>query len=249
MGLRQFLYLMAVHPILCSTAFAESDWELSLVPYLYAPSIEGTAQTFDNAPAIDFSADFGDYVEDIEISALVLGTARKGRFGVSGDLQYIALEDDIEIGTSGSPVSAAVFESDTLIATLFADYTVYETPETVVTASLGLRAFDLDVSFSVSGEGGVLASQDNGESWVNPGLGARARHRLGGRWLVNGWMYGGGTDDNDHFSDLFAGLAYQFTDHSAGSFGYRYMDVSYRQDDFIYDVEYGGLMIGVVFSN
>ena len=96
---------------------------------------------------------------------------------------------------------------------------------------------------------GLLAGQRirSAESWVDPLIGIKARTPLNdSKFYAVGWLAGGGFGvGSDSFYDVSANLGYQWTKSIATTVGYRYLDVDYENDGFLYDVAQSGLTLGL----
>ena len=57
-------------------------------PNLWAAGIKGTSGTLPGLPAAEVDESFSGIFDDLQFSGMLFYSARKGGFGVSGDLQY-----------------------------------------------------------------------------------------------------------------------------------------------------------------
>jgi hypothetical protein len=151
-------------------AFADDlDWQFTLTPYLWLPTIEGTAG-YQAPPGGGgdpiFSVGPTDWLDLLNFGALVGGTARKGDFSISSNFVYLNMSSesdgrllsvdgsitgpnggvDIPIGadiTAGSETELKGFTWDLLFA-----YTFYRSGGSFADAFAGARYFGVDLTTS-----------------------------------------------------------------------------------------------------
>ncbi len=90
-------------------------------------------------------------------------------------------------------------------------------------------------------------SRSNSEDWFDPLIGLKG---LSGLWdskffISGGLALGGFGAGSDFFWDANVNLGYQWTKGFSMTVGYRYLDVDYEKDDFLYDVAQDGLVLGL----
>ncbi len=125
-------------------------------------------------------------------------------------------------------------------------YALVEESRCRVDAFAGLRAWSAETDVSLSGL--VTGSRSSSETWVDPILAARLRSRLAGDLYLNAYADVGGFEAGSDFTwQVYGGLGYQFTDWFRAQFGYRYLDVDYDKDGFIFDVAMQGWLLGLGF--
>ena len=225
----------------------EKKWDVHIQPYLWAAALSGTSKPFALLPPGDVDMRFKDILEDLKFAGMVAGSAHYGRFGVAGDVQYVALKSNAE--TPGPAFSGANVKSDSFIGTLLADYRIIDTPRATVYASVGARLYwaSTEVTLTPGLLPGRSATGD--DVWADSMLALRGTFNVTDKVCVNGWgMIGGFGVGSEIAADLFAGAGYRFTDNVAANLGYRYLRVDRDTSDFVYDVEQHGVMAGLVIS-
>jgi hypothetical protein len=98
------LSLAASLALLLATPAVAEEWKYDLELYLLAAGIEGTAGAGPQEAEINLS--FSEIFEDLELGGMGLFRARKGRWGMLGDVIFVSLESTEEV---------AVVEEDQLI--------------------------------------------------------------------------------------------------------------------------------------
>ena len=80
-------------------------------------------------------------------------------------------------------------------------------------------------------------------------IGLKGLSALGdSKFFISGGLVIGGFGVNagsDIFWDASINLGYQWTEGFSNTLGYRYLDVDYEKDDFLYDVVQDGITLGL----
>jgi len=223
-----------------------SEWTFSVSPYLWAAGIEGKSGTLPGLPPADIDQNFSDIFDDLDFAGMLLGTARKGRFGISGNVQYVKT-------TATSNDLAPLFSSEELISKslifdALAEYAVFQTDRSVVRVSGGARLWSVDTELRLAA--GVLAGRtiSHDEMWLDPVVGVNGSTDVAANVFLTGWGFVGGFGaGSDVMADLFAGIGYRFTDRISATAGYRWMKVDREDGDFLYDVRQEGIIAGLTF--
>src|SRR5450631_4479256 len=71
----------------------EKDWSFSLTPYGWMTSISGTISAGDRSADVDIA--FKDVLKHIDMAFMTSAELRYKRWGLTGDLIYARLHDDI----------------------------------------------------------------------------------------------------------------------------------------------------------
>ena len=89
----------------------------------------------------------------------------------------------------------------------------------------------------------------DGDTWVDPLIGAKFRTDINDRVYLTGWaMVGGFGLSSDNMWDVMGAVGYKFNDLFSVVVGYRGFGVDYSEDGFVYDVTQKGPVIGGVFK-
>lgn len=224
----------------------ESGWSFNVSPYLWAAGIKGTSGTLPGLPPAEVDQSFGDIFDDLEFAGMILGSARKGRLGIAGGLQYVKTSAD---SSSLAPLfGGEKLTSKSIVLDLLGEYIAFEDDRSVLRMSGGARLWSVDTELKLSS--GLLPGRviDRDETWVDPLVGVSGRVDVAAKTFLTGWGFVGGFGaGSDIMADLFGGVGYRFTDSISGTLGYRWMKVDYDKDDFLYDVRQEGLLAGMTF--
>jgi hypothetical protein len=238
--------------LLSQPAFAQSgsgnDWEFRLTPYLFATGLDGQIGFGDALPPTTVSASFSDV---LDLAFMLYGEAKKGRWGVWGDAMYVDLGVENE-----QPFPIVLIYSgialDVSLTTFSAggSYSLLNTGDGSLDLVAGGRHWSVDqdltfVGFSESVPDKTISA---GDSWTDPVIGLRGRTNISDRWNLNGQVVGGVGGQSESSIDVFANIGYAFNDLFTLGLGYRYLDVNYDGDEFLFDVEFKGPLIGGAFT-
>lgn len=222
-------------------------WSFEIAPYIWAAGIEGDVAPFPSLPSASVDESFSDVVDNLDGALMLVGEARKGRFGVLGDLIYLKTK-----ATDSSPgplFSSITVRSESVMLTALGFYRAVDRPAAFVDLLAGARYWSLDVDFSFAA--GLLPANEvsNKETWIDPMVGAKARTSLGdaGMYVSGVALVGGFSVGSDFTYDLNINLGYQWTENFSTTLGYRYLAVDYRDDGFVYDVSQDGPILGLIW--
>jgi hypothetical protein len=223
-----------------------SDWTFNAALYLWAAGLSGDAGVFGLPPQeIDLS--FGDVIQNLDMAFMGAGELRNGPFSVGMDLMYTKLGASVDtpfgIAATSIDVTAKNFAG-----TLVAGYALVDTGEMHLDAIAGARLWYANTDFDFNGGALGGTSADDGDTWVDPLVGAKFRADLGSNFYFSGWgMVGGFGVSSDIMWDVLGGVGYEFSDSISTFVGYRALGVDYSKDGFVYDVTQQGPIIAGVF--
>ena len=253
-GLRKLLCAVAAAAALGGNApgvsadeQTSSGWKFNVSPYLWLAGISGTVGTLPGLPPADINDSFSDVWDNLQFAGMIAGSARKGRFSMAGDLQYVHTEakDDSLAPLFGSEK----LTSKSFIFSALGEYLILEKDRSNLLVSGGLRVWSVDTELVLSP--GTLPGRTikGDDTWVDPMIGVRGSVDLGASDVFfTGWSYVGGFGvGSDIMADLFGGLGYRFTDNISATMGYRWTKVDYDDGGFLYDVVQQGVMVGATF--
>ena len=200
-----------------------------------------------SALGIEFIHQELSVLDNLDIGFMGLVQVRNERFSAFSDLVYAKLT--AEVGTPRGIIADKLeITSETLMWTVGAAYSIYYDPDVAnFDLVVGGRLWSLDTDVKV--KGGLLggAKFNDGESWVDPLIGAKGRVSLSPEFFITGWGLIGGFDISDDklMWDVFGGLGYEFMPGTALVAGYRAVGVDYEKGAFIYDTVQQGPLLGV----
>ncbi len=214
-------------------AFAD-DVRYRLLPYLWTAGIDAEIGPAGTTRDVDVS--FSDYFDFIDAGAAFVFEARGDQWLVATNFLWVELGDEIN-----SPADTIELEIDEFVIEAFAGYRPAAWEEVWIIA--GARYIELDVEIDFVNLPDASASQDFADPYV--GLSWQPRR---GDWeyLLEGDV-GGGVDADFAWS-VSLGATYHFNDRIGLTGGYRFIDIDYDDDDFVFDGTLDGIQIGVMIT-
>lgn len=223
------------------TVHAGDGWDWSVAPYVWAPSIG--ADLREDQPPAENQQSFDDWMDKIEFAFLGHVEGQGDRFGMFGDVVYLALGDSQDyprVRTEG--------DLDAGIVELAAVLPLGEERFQGLDLFAGLRYFDVSTKARFDPVNDLLptVSRDRDESFSDLLFGARYTMRFSERWGLT--LRGdGSTGDTDGSWSASANAQYH-----AGpgflAFGYRYLEVDLPMRDSSLDLKLYGPFIGYAFT-
>jgi opacity protein-like surface antigen len=173
--------------------------------------------------------------------------ARKGKLVFLTDLEYVSIED--EGATPGPLFSNVTAKFKTFIFDPEVGYRIYDDPAkgAYVDVLGGIRIWHVSTELDF-GAGILPATQVQGSrNWVDAVVGLRGKAALSEKVFVTGKFDLGGGGSKFTYQ-LFGGGGYNINQKVALIFGYRVLDVNYNKNNFIYDMNQRGPIMGVGFK-
>ncbi len=246
------------------------EWQFSLTPYLWLPTIDGTLN-YSPPPggggAPDIEVGPTEWLDLLNIGALISGTAKKGKYSIFSDFVYLSLTSkndgrvvsvDDNITVPGVPIPIPVSATlnantrtdlDGLVWTIAGGFSLQETESSSLDVIAGARYFGTDVSTSwdltvdITTPGGtvVLPAQGSIASDVDIWdgiIGVRGYSKVGsGKWSVP-YYFDVGAGGSDLTWIAMLGLSREY--------GWGDLVIAYRHLD--YDQDVNGLLQNFSFS-
>jgi hypothetical protein len=219
------------------------EWRVAFSPYFWAAGLSGDVGQFD-LPPVHLDSSFDDIRDDLDFSIMAIAEARRQRFSLLADVAYTKISTGraTPVGLLANRVDV---KSETTIALFAAGYSLRQRDNSHLDLVAGVRVWDARTELSYNG--GVLdgRARDDSARWADGVVGLRGRHFFTDRFYVAGWgLIGSGEAERDW--DLTALLGYQINDRLAAVAGYRAMGVEYEHNDFLFDIEQKGPVLGLV---
>ncbi|MEH6559298.1 MAG: hypothetical protein V7708_15990 [Oceanicoccus sp.] len=190
-----------------------------------------------------------DAFSDTESSFMMILDAKKGKHGIYTDIFYSDVDSAENLDTATSTKLRSV--TKTTMLTLAYSHNVFNENGTSVDLLAGARWWSIDAEVRINSLLPILnMADDNTESWFDPFVGVKGIFPISdSKFYVSGALGYGGFDINaDSFYEVSANVGYQWTDTLASVAGYRLYELDYDQNDFQYDVEQSGWLIGMTWA-
>jgi hypothetical protein len=246
--------LLAVMLCICSFVpgmFAQSapqpslseGWRVEATPYLWGSSFKGRVGIGDRSADVD--ASFADLFRELNFGFTAFVAANRDKFTTVTDIIYLNLSD--ERATPGPLFSSLDAVDKTFILSPTAGYRIAGSNDSNIDVLGGIRFWH--VKGELKFEPGILGRLDLSDSrnWVDGIFALKGKRRLSPTWYLTGYGDIGGGGSN---------LAYQLVGIAGADirnwfglvFGYRYLNVDYNKDRFLFDTGMGGPVIGLTFK-
>jgi hypothetical protein len=229
-----------------TAATAADGWSFGLTPYVWFASLEGDVGAISGLPPASVDAGFDDIIDNTDIALMLAAEARRGRFGIIADLNYLALSADGD--TPGPLFDDAEVETSTVFGTVAGFYQALAHERVSLDALAGARVWYVDTEIDLSAGFLPARSVQDDEVWADPVVGLRWNAQLGRGFFLAGYADVGGFGvASDSTWQLLGTLGYRFNDWFSARAGYRHLDVDYDHDGFVWDVELSGPIVGATF--
>jgi len=233
--------LLAAGPALAQ----DGPWTLEASLYAWVPGVSTSVDT--RFGTVDADTSGSDAFADLDMAFMGTLQARKGKWGLIGDLLYADLSasqkspfglrfKDAEIGTKVAAFSG------------YATYRVFEENGVAVDVGGGFRAFGVDVDADLnSADARPGFSSSGSENWVDPLIAARVIAPVTDKWFVSAFADFGGTSASDQTWQAFGSVGYKFSEHWSAQLGYRYMSIEKKIDGADTTIDLSGPLLGASF--
>ncbi len=223
----------------------DNSWQYSASPYLWVAGQKGNVATLPPASPIEIDVSFDDVISNLDMAFLGFFEARKGRLGLFGEVFYIGVS-----GEQSNPhplFTKAGFEQDLWGVSLGASYAISQSSEHLLDIIGGVRFWDLDNTLQLTSVLERTRALSAKESWQDAFIGIKGKHWLNKQWYISGWGIIAVVGDSNSAWDVFGAAGYEYSDAVSFSAGYRYQEVDYSKNDFVFDVKISGPTLGATF--
>lgn len=222
----------------------QDKWQFQFSPYFWLAGLHGTGGVGNRTVAVEES--FSDVFDALNFALMGTFEARKGKFISLTDLQYVSVSD--EKATPGPLFSTVDAGFKVFIFDQEVGYRVLENSEKGASLDVvgGARVWRVKTDFEF-GAGILPATRiEASRSWVDAVGGLRGKMALSQKMFLTGkFDLGGG---GSQFTwQVFGGAGYNLNPKIALIFGYRVLDVDYDKNNFVYDMNQRGPILGLGF--
>lgn len=233
----------------CGVSYAkepqlQEEWSFRVAPYIWAASVHGDlGHRYIGTHYV--KSRFSDIVSNVDLSAMVMGEARKGPYSFLFDFMYI--DSSLQYGLPPQ-VPANEIDASGRVITGFAGmgYTIWSNQFARLDLVGGVRAWHTDVDLSLSGGPFTGRSAGINKSWLDVTAGLRGYYKINDQFSMTAWgLAGKGGAKSDW--DVALLLNWSMTKDFTIAAGYRATGVDYRRKGIVYDVTQKGPMIGISY--
>ena len=222
----------------------QDKWQFQFSPYFWLAGLHGTGGVGNRTTAVDES--FRDVFDALNFAFMGTFEARKGKFISLTDLEYVSVSD--EKATPGPLFSTVDAGFKTFIFDQEVGYRLLENPEKGASLDVlgGARVWHVSTDFEF-GAGILPATRiQASRNWVDAVGGLRGKMALSQKIFLTGKFDLGGGGSKFTWQ-VFGGAGYNLNPKIALIFGYRVLDVDYDKNNFIYDMNQRGPILGLGF--
>ena len=224
----------------------ENEWHFSVTPYLWFAGAHGTIGALNHD--ISFHASPGDLLSHVDIGLMGGAEASYKHFVLAGDILWIRLSDDKALPFPGLGTTGfANMHATQFLWTSKIGYRLVNREKYKIDATTGVRYWHLGSKLGFNPS--ILGLNFNGsKNWVDPLVGGQIQTALGPKVEltvlgdVGGWGVGSQLD-----YQIVGLLGFKIHRAVTLQLGYRYLDVDYRNNGFLYDAATSGALIGLTF--
>jgi hypothetical protein len=229
-----------------TAAMAEetNHWSFDVVPYLWVAGVDVESTLPSVPPSTPTGADRFD--TRISAGAMLAAQARYRSFGLFVDFDWLQLNT---VASQPGPVYSAVnLKSDFIQTTAALTYSLPLTGKFHAEALAGAQIWIVNENLEFT-TGLLPGFTTSGEkTWVDPVIGADLRYDLSRRWFVTAkGTVGGFGVSSDISCDVFSGVGFHITDWCSTTIGYRYLHEEYNRNQFEFNMDAHGFLLGVGF--
>lgn len=213
-----------------SAACADSKWSYEFTPFISLSGLNGQQGVGD--VSVDVDTSFKELFTELNIGAWVRFSARHEPWSLYAELGRVEFEE-ATIGPLGNTeVTTTLMLGEAGVTYWFNDkFSVYG----------GVRYQDVDNEIRLGD-----VTTEGSQSWADGVLGAQWTPIASENWLV--WLRGDtGAGTSDQVWMLEAGIGYSWFEDYAVYLSYRVLDTEYSSEEFFYDMQQSGLMMGFGF--
>ena len=211
-------------------AVAGDDVRYRIMPYLWTAGMDVEV----GPPGMTTQADvaFSDYLDFIDMGAAFVFEARGDQWLFATDVLWVQLGNDLEV-----PTGTVDVKIDELLIELIGGYRPNGWENVWIVGGIRYLELDTDIDFAVIGR------RSSSQDFADPFIGLSWQPRRGNwEYLLEGDI-GGGIDADFSWSYTLA-AGYHFNDRFAVVGGYRFIDIDFADDEFVFDGTMDGIQIG-----
>jgi len=218
-------------------------WTFSVTPYVSLPQLNGDVTVDHHTAPVDVSfSDSAKSLDEIKGVFMLHGEAQHGLLSGWGDVCALTLGEDNDTMAGDTTVRLTQY-----IGELGAGWALPVQATDFRVEAIGGARYQMYRIRIIADEMDIDA--DATRYWTDPFVGIRAMYTLNQSWLfsLRGDIGGFGIGSDLTLNAVGTANWIINKDWSA-NLAYRYMDVDYNKDGFIYDVTMDGPAIGVTYT-
>ena len=236
----------------------ENRWSFNVIPfYAWLPGQNGIVgalgtNTKLNLTVLDYLEHLSGFLEALDGLYMGTGELRYDKFGFLYDVFYMDLSSTAEIESRFVTANLDVGFTQ-IMTTLAGTYRLHQSKTGHIDALAGLRIRDVHLDLgAVVNIGGIISINgvaSDGDTWIDPLLGAKGRYYLREKLYLSGWALVGGFDVASNFIwDVWTNINYEVSHYVDLFVGFRAEGTNYQSGSFTWDITQYGPMLGVTIN-
>lgn len=214
-------------------------WNYTAAFYMWMPGVDGTVGALGRT--VDAEASFTDLISNTKFGVMTGLLARKGRLSITGDFIYVRLGTDEQLPPFKVDVE--------IIPTMLEGTGGYEIANNFDVYG-GIRFYSVENNITFNGP--LTVEVDATKRWVDPIVGLRFSPELSKHFSVLAKADVGGFGAGSDLSwQLQAYGMWHVTEKSSIAFGYRVLDIDYKEESgnqFSLDMQIKGPSVEFVYK-
>jgi opacity protein-like surface antigen len=235
--------MVAAGPAVAQAQPVQQDaWRFALTPYIWFAGIGGEATL--PRQSRDFDADFGDVLSNLDLAAMAMFEARRGRFSLVVDGLYLG--QDVSVTTPRNlAFRGGRAELDATQLAAVGLVRAIEQPGFGLDVGAGMRAWWIDTEVTLNPGLAAGRSAKGSANFTDPILAMRAEVRLSERWSFSAYGDIGGFNTGSRLTwQVLGAVSWQATQNTSLQLGYRHLAVDFSRGDLALDLSFGGPILG-----
>jgi len=224
---------------------SDSPWRFRLAPYGWLTSTSGTIGV--GPLSTDAGMDSSTILSNLQFGAMFVAEVAYDRWSFENDLIYARFQTAKDTpGNNFGQLQGTLYE---LFWTSYLGYRVIQTDRFIMDLQAGFRMASMGLELELTPGTRPGISRYWTRTWIDPVVGLRTRTYLTD-WLfvpIRGDIGGFGANSELTWQ-AFAGLGFQVSRWGAIIVGYRSLGYNYDQDNFEYNVNTHGPLLGFEVS-
>lgn len=229
---------------------SDGRWHYQLTPYVWMSGLSGDVSPSFLGPTFSVDKSFGDILDTLDAAFFVTAFARKDRFVLLADLNYVSTS---ERDSTPVPFVSVRAEVEQISGTLAAGVRAVDEAAGSIDILAGARAWHVDAEVAAEGDLpplpiGFQTSVSDTWSFVDPIIAVRGRLALTEKLSILAYGDIGGFGVGSDFTwQALATLNYAVTERFYVSAGYRHLSVDYQDGGQVLDIELSGPLVGATW--
>ena len=232
-------WLILCFSLLCSgnvNAQTTEQWQFVLRPVLWNASVEAKLSDDNSGGEQPINPDYSFFtLDNLDDYMSLQFEAKRGRFSLSFDSLRARYQDE----TADKLVNLMI-SSELGFVELTAGYQLFDEHKLDMLVSVRRTFLDIGVDFMPGPD--KVSSSD----WTDPLIGLRYNYSFTPSWQL--WLRGNAgvfNVDTQRIIDATADVQYMISKHISLSLGYRYLQIDFKEEDFLYEVKLKGARIAL----